>query len=81
MQFLYPVAAPDPKLVGFGGWLLLLVIKLSLGAVVLIVAGITGTDRVGSILVIGLGCCRHNGLVLLTGNRKRRHYLRKSFLE
>lgn len=66
-----PAAKPDTKLVGVGGWLLLLVVKLLLGGLILIVDGISGTDRVSSILIIGLGVLSGiTAILLLTGNRK-----------
>lgn len=70
----------DVKLVGVGGWLLLLVIKLSVGAVVLILAGIAGTNRVGSMLVIGLGVLSGITAFLLTTGNSKGVLLAKLFL-
>jgi hypothetical protein len=70
----------DAKLVGIGGWLLLLIVKLWIGSVVLIFSGIVGTNHLGTMLVIGLGVLSGAAALLLTITNRKGVLLAKIFL-
>ena len=72
--------SPDAKLVGVGGWLLLLVIKLWAGAAVRILVGITLPNHLEALLNIGFGVLSGTAAFLLTSKNRKGVLLAKIFL-
>lgn len=70
----------DAKLVGIGGWLSLLIIKLSLGAAVRVLVGIALPNHLEALLNIGFGVLSGIAAFLLLIRNRKGVLLAKIFL-
>jgi hypothetical protein len=75
-----PDTQSDSKLVGLGGWLLLLVIKLWLGAAGRILVGVTLSNHGEALLNVGFGVLSLAAALLLTIKNRNGVLLAKIFL-